>query len=171
MFLLNSRRAFLCGLHRGALLPKLRAILPSSLTRILPCVQILTPPTCSVCGTGTLRYNSSFSCRREITRFPYSFFGPWQLRPCEAYSLRLILVASTQLTITVLELSFRVTASFFSVRAGISTCYPSLTTFVLGLGPDLPGWMNLPRKPWAFDGHVFSHASRYHTGILFCIVH
>ena len=52
------------------------------------------------------------------------------LRPC------------TGLTITRLELSFCVTASFLG-GAGISTCYPSPTTSVLGLGPDLP-WADEP---------------------------
>ena len=46
------------------------------------------------------------------------------------------------MTITLLELSFCVTASFFG-SAGISTCYPSPTTSVLGLGPDLP-WADEP---------------------------
>ena len=39
-------------------------------------------------------------------------------------------------------LSFCVSASFLG-GAGISTCYPSPTTSVLGLGPDLP-WADEP---------------------------
>ena len=46
------------------------------------------------------------------------------------------------MTITRLVLSFCVTASFLG-GAGISTCYPSPTTSVLGLGPDLP-WADEP---------------------------
>ena len=46
------------------------------------------------------------------------------------------------MTITRLELSFCVIASFLG-GAGISTCYPSPTTSVLGLGPDLP-WADEP---------------------------
>ena len=57
-------------------------------------------------------------------------------------SLRPNLDACTGLTITLLELSFCVTASFLG-GAGISTCYPSPTTSVLGLGPDLP-WVDEP---------------------------
>ena len=57
-------------------------------------------------------------------------------------SLNLSLVLSTQLTITALMLSFCVNASFLG-GAGISTCYPSATTFVLTLGPDLP-WADEP---------------------------
>ena len=57
-------------------------------------------------------------------------------------SLLLCLVRATGLTITRLTLSFCVTASFLG-GAGISTCYPSATTSVLTLGPDLP-WADEP---------------------------
>ncbi len=51
---------------------------------------------------------------------------------------------TTRLTITALTLSFRVTASStLCCGAGISACYPSPTTSVLGLGPDLP-WVDEP---------------------------
>ena len=52
------------------------------------------------------------------------------------------LVSATELTITPLVLSFCVIASFIG-GAGISTCYPSATTSVLTLGPDLP-WADEP---------------------------
>ena len=52
------------------------------------------------------------------------------------------LASGTGLTITRLMLSFCVTASFLR-GAGISTCYPSATTSVLTLGPDLP-WADEP---------------------------
>ena len=57
-------------------------------------------------------------------------------------SLQSNLGACTGLTITLLELSFCVTASFLG-GAGIYTCCPSPTTSVLGLGPDLP-WVDEP---------------------------
>ena len=57
-------------------------------------------------------------------------------------SLLLNLVSATELTITPLVLSFCVIASFIG-GAGISTCYPSATTIVLTLGPDLP-WADEP---------------------------
>ena len=57
-------------------------------------------------------------------------------------SLHPNLDAWTGQTIARLELSFCVTASFLG-GAGISTCYPSPTTSVLGLGPDLP-WADEP---------------------------
>ena len=56
--------------------------------------------------------------------------------------LPLCLVRATGLTITRLTLSFCVTASFLG-GAGIFTCYPSATTSVLTLGPDLP-WADEP---------------------------
>ena len=59
-------------------------------------------------------------------------------------SLQSNLDAWTRLTITVLILSFCVTASStLPGGAGISTCCPSPTTSVLGLGPDLP-WVDEP---------------------------
>ena len=57
-------------------------------------------------------------------------------------SLLLCLASPTGLTITRLTLSFCVTASFLG-GAGIFTCYPSATTSVLTLGPDLP-WADEP---------------------------
>ena len=118
--------------------------MPSSLTRVLPFVSGFSPrPPASVSGTGTFGYTSSFSCQREITRFPTCLRSasivrlfvrrtslPHTLRPC------------TGLTITRLELSFCVSASFLG-GAGISTSCPSPTTSVLGLGPDLP-WVDEP---------------------------
>ena len=62
--------------------------------------------------------------------------------PGDRTSLISTLVISTRLTITALMLSFCVSASFLG-GAGISTCYPSPTTAVLGLGPDLP-WADEP---------------------------
>ena len=55
--------------------------------------------------------------------------------------------------------------------AGISTCCPSPTTSVLGLGPDLP-WMNLPQETLGLRRPCFSHGSRYsYRHSLFCEVH
>ena len=118
--------------------------MPSSLTRVLPFVSGFSPrPPASVSGTGTFGCTSSFSRQRELTRFPTLFRSPSHLsRNGARTSLRPSLDAWTGLTITLLELSFCVTASFLG-SAGISTCYPSPTTSVLGLGPDLP-WADEP---------------------------
>ena len=119
VFLLNSRLSlFSAAPRRGH--PFSRSygvILPSSLTRILPFVSGFSPrPPASVCGTGTFRYTSSFSRQREIARFPtlISVLSCLMLYGTRT-SLRTTLDTFTQLTITALELSFCVTASFFPV--------------------------------------------------------
>ena len=62
-----------------------------------------------------------------------------------AYRTSLISSTSpyTRISTPVLHLSFCVTASLLYGGTGISTCYPSPTTSVLGLGPDLP-WADEP---------------------------
>ena len=146
MFLLNSRLSLFSATYfrRHPLSRSYGVILPSSLTRVLPFVSGFSPrPPASVSGTGTFGCTSSFSCQRELTRFPtfVSVRVTTQLRGVRT-SLYPNLVACTELTITLLELSFCVTASFLG-GAGISTCCPSPTTSVLGLGPDLP-WVDEP---------------------------
>ena len=146
VFLLNSRLSLFSATYfrRHPLSRSYGVILPSSLTRVLPFVSGFSPrPPASVSGTGTFGCTSSFSCQRELTRFPtfVSVRITTQLTGVRT-SLYPNLVACTELTITLLELSFCVTASFLG-GAGISTCCPSPTTSVLGLGPDLP-WVDEP---------------------------
>ena len=119
VFLLNSRLSLFSAAHlRGH--PFSRSygvILPSSLTRILPFVSGSSPrPPASVYGTGTSKYTSSFSCQREFVRFPtlISVLSCLMLHGLRT-SLQPTLDTFTQLTITALELSFCVTASFSSV--------------------------------------------------------
>jgi hypothetical protein len=146
VFLLNSRLSLFSAayFHRHPFSRSYGVILPSSLTRVLPFVSGFSPrPPASVYGTGTFGCTSSFSCQRELTRFPTSISVLSCLMLHEVRtSLHLTLDTFTQLTITALELSFCVTASFLG-SAGISTCCPSPTTPVLGLGPDLP-WEDEP---------------------------
>ena len=119
-------------------------ILPSSLTRVLSFVLGFSPrPPASVCGTGTHVIASIFSRQRGFACFRYLSSLPIRFQPYGMRtSLHPKLTAWTGLTITRLELSFCVTASYLG-GAGISTCYPSPTTSVLGLGPDLP-WADEP---------------------------
>ena len=72
-------------------------------------------------------------------------FAPVIPTPCGwCTSLPTGLGIPTRLTITALNLSFRVNASStIQCGAGISACSPSPTTSVLGLGPDLP-WVDEP---------------------------
>ena len=121
--------------------------MPSSLTRVLPSVSGFSPrPPASVSGTGTHTLLSSFSRQRELRRFPTlfrscqhsAFPGSVLLllpQPCAAYAVdhhraRPILLCHCFVKTSV-------------SGAGISTCCPSPTTSVLGLGPDLP-WVDEP---------------------------
>ena len=148
MFLLNSR----LGLFSAAASlqhPFSRSygvILPSSLTSVLPFVLGFSPclPV-SVCGTGTSDLISSFSRQREITCFVTLFHSTSQpnLRKCT--SLLPSLTACTGMTITLLRLSFCVTASLkqSSVVQEYQPAVHRLRPSVLGLGPDLP-WADEP---------------------------
>ena len=121
--------------------------MPSSLTRVLPSVSGFSPrPPASVSGTGTHTLLSSFSRQREFNHFHTYVLSPshpslkgrrtslspkpqcldgfyhqpaWSILLCHCF------------TQTILG------------SAGISTCCPSPTTSVLGLGPDLP-WVDEP---------------------------
>ena len=115
VFLLNSR----LGLFTAAASlqhPFFRSygvILPSSLTSVLPFVLGFSPclPV-SVCGTGTSHLVSSFSRQCEIIRFATYISLHLTAQPFVACtSLRNSLTACTGLTITLLGLSYCVTAS------------------------------------------------------------
>ena len=120
VFLLNSRLSLFSAAysHRHPLSRSYGVILPSSLTRVLPFVSGFSPrPPASVSGTGTKQISdSSFSRQRELTRFPTFVSVPItpHLRTLRT-SLQRKLDAWTGLTITLLELSFCVTASFLMV--------------------------------------------------------
>ena len=112
---------------------------------VLPFVLGFSPrPPASVCGTGTLTIVSTFSCQRGFTRFSTYNFDPhhgsasWfayfttnqpnRLNRYYHQPARAILLCQC---IT------------HKGGTGISTCCPSPTTIVLGLGPDLP-WADEP---------------------------
>ena len=119
--------------------------MPSSLTRVLSFVLGFSPrPPASVCGTGTPTITSAFSCQRGFTCFPTYCFGPHHgsaLR--EAYF--------TTSRPNRLDRVYHHPAHAILLchcvtdvgGTGISTSCPSPTTFVLGLGPDLP-WADEP---------------------------
>ena len=119
--------------------------MPSSLTWVLPLVLGFSPRLpVSVCGTGTLSLLSSFSRQREFNSFPTYFQSPSRPRIVKRSSLLNSLIAWTRSTSHALCLS---SVSLLQSNAkggtGISTSCPSPTTFVLGLGPDLP-WVDEP---------------------------
>ena len=119
--------------------------MPSSLTRVLSFVLGFSPrPPASVCGTGTLTIASAFSCQRGFTCFPTYNFGPHR-------GSALCLAYFTTKRPNRLDRFYHQPAHAILLRqrlahkggTGISTSYPSPTTIVLGLGPDLP-WADEP---------------------------
>ena len=118
--------------------------MPSSLTRVLPFVLGFSPrPPASVCGTGTLTIASAFSCQREFTCFATLISLPITAQLTSAYF--------TTESPNRFDRLYHQPAHAILLRqcvahkggTGISTSCPSPTTFVLGLGPDLP-WADEP---------------------------
>ena len=119
--------------------------MPSSLTRVLSFVLGFSPrPPASVCGTGTLKITSAFSCQRGFTCFPTYCFSP-------RHGLALRRAYFTTQRPDRLDRLYHQPAHAILLRqrfthkggTGISTSCPSPTTSVLGLGPDLP-WADEP---------------------------
>ena len=118
--------------------------MPSSLTRVLSFVLGFSPrPPASVCGTGALTIVSTFSCQRGFTCFPTYFSVPITAQLTSAYF--------TTESPNCLDRLYHQPAHAILLcqcithigGTGISTCCPSPTIFVLGLGPDLP-WADEP---------------------------
>ena len=120
--------------------------MPSSLTRVLPFVLGFSPrPPASVCGTGTLPIiASTFSRQRGFTCFSTYNFDPHHgsafqdayfttPQPNRLHRLYHQPAHAILLCQCITHIG----------GTGISTCYPSPTTSVLGLGPDLP-WADEP---------------------------
>ena len=112
---------------------------------VLPFVLGFSPrPPASVCGTGTYNIVSTFSCQRGFTCFRYSFS-----LPITAQTLRNAYF--TTFHPNRLDQFYHQLAHAILLRqcvtpiggTGISTSYPSSTTIVLDLGPDLP-WVDEP---------------------------
>jgi hypothetical protein len=123
------------------------AILPSSLTRVLPIVLGFSPHLpVSVCGTGTYTLPSSFSRQREINDFPTIFqYASHPSCNIVRTSLHNSLGACPSSTIIWAHLSFCVPASIIhvSVVQEYQPVVHRLRLYVLGLGPDLP-WADEP---------------------------
>ena len=118
--------------------------MPSSLTRVLSFVLGFSPrPPASVCGTGTLTIVSAFSCQRGFTCFATFISLPITAQLSSTYF--------TADSPNRLDRLYHQPAHAILLRqrithkggTGISTSYPSPTTSVLGLGPDLP-WADEP---------------------------
>ena len=119
--------------------------MPSSLTRVLPFVLGFSPrPPASVCGTGTHTIVSTFSCQRGFTCFATLISLPITL---QAYRRAYF---TTRHPSRLDRLYHQPAHAILLCQCvthiggtGISTCCPSPTTIVLGLGPDLP-WADEP---------------------------
>ena len=120
--------------------------MPSSLTRVFSRALGFSPHLpVSVCGTGTLYLDSSFSWQPGIsdfgTIFPsYSYLRLHDWRIC----LPITLLTSTPHQLGALPILLRhYFSQSISGGTGISTSFPSTTPFGLALGPDLP-WADEP---------------------------
>ena len=118
--------------------------MPSSLTRVLSFVLGFSPrPPASVCGTGTHIITSAFSCQPGFTCFATCFSLPIAPQLTSAYF-------TTESPKRLDRLYHQPAHAILLCQrfahiggTGISTSCPSPTTFVLGLGPDLP-WADEP---------------------------
>ena len=119
--------------------------MPSSLTRVLPFVLGFSPrPPASVCGTGAYGISQHLFLPAGIHMLPYSNFGP--LHGSGSQETYFTIPHPNRLNRFYHQPAHAILLCqcFTSIGGtGISTCSPSPTTFVLGLGPDLP-WADEP---------------------------
>ena len=129
----------LCGLlSQAPLLPKLRGHFAEFLNNASPVgLRILSSSTCVGLRYGYMIRNSGFSWQLAH-ELPY--FRSVRVTPSHCLAdLPTRLVPRLHLFFhSRLSLSLCVPTVLISCSTGISTCYPSTTTFVLALGPDLP---------------------------------
>ena len=118
--------------------------MPSSLTRVLSFVLGFSPrPPASVCGTGTLTIISTFSCQRGFTCFATLISLPITAQLTSAYFTTESPNRLDRLYHQPAHAILLCQCFAHKGGTGISTSYPSPTTVVLGLGPDLP-WADEP---------------------------
>ena len=119
--------------------------MPSSLTRVLSFVLGFSPrPPASVCGTGTHTISQHLFSPAWIHMLRYLFFAPHHtsgnqhayFTTCSPKCLDRLYHQPAH-AILLCQCITRIGGT------GISTCCPSPTIFVLGLGPDLP-WADEP---------------------------
>ena len=133
--------------------------MPSSLTILLPSALGFSPhPPVSVCGTGTYKTIAAFLdsqgpglpylCSVRVTSSDRAADLPTALLP------RLHRDLHSRIPFPVC-----VPTVLFICGTGISTCYPSTTSFDLALGPDLP------RADQLYSGNLRYSAWRIPTSI------
>ena len=133
--------------------------MPSSLTTLLPPALGSSPhPPVSVYGTGTYGTIAAF-LGSQLTCFATFISLPVTVLPCETDLPVSQLPCLDRSFHSRLTLSFCVPTVLSICSTGISTCYPSTTTLVLALGPDLP------RADQLYSGNLGYSAWRILTSI------
>ena len=138
VFLLNSRLSlFSATTFVAPLLPKLRGHFAEFLNNTSPVgLWIFSSSTCVGLRYGYVSRYSGFSWQCGFGNFPTIF----QSSSHFIIKRRICLPSSTLCLTGFLHspvfLSFCVPTVLMIRSTGISTCYPSTTTFVLALGPD-----------------------------------
>ena len=133
--------------------------MPSSLTTLLPPALGFSPhPPVSVYGTGTYETIAAF-LGSQLTYFATYISLPITSLLYETDLPISQLLRLDQFFHSWLTLSLCVPTVLFICSTGISTCYPSTTTFVLALGPDLP------RADQLYSGNLGYSAWRILTSI------
>ena len=140
MFLLNSclgQFSAACS-RRHPFSRSYGVILPSSLTMLLPSALGFSPhPPVSVYGTGTYHTIAAFLDSQNLQlRYLSSLRVTPLLYTADLPTVQLLCLHRS--SHSRLRLSFCVPTVLSYDSTGISTCYPSATSFDLALGPDLP---------------------------------
>ena len=150
----------LCGqISLAPLIPKLRGHFAEFLNNASPAgLRILSSSTCVGLRYGYDISNSGFS-RRPAHVLRYSFSLRITSSDCTPDLPDVLLLRLHTSFHSVLTLSFRVPTVLLYHSTGISTCYPSTTSFDLALGPDLP------RADQLYSGNLRYSAWRIPTSI------
>ena len=159
MFLLNSCLGhFSAAACAALLLPKLRSHFAEFLNNASPVgLRILSSSTCVGLRYGPLLHDSGFS-RQEGAAASLLCFAPHHaFVSCRTDFPILRLLRLHRAFHSRLPLSTRVPTVLLYHSTGISTCYPSTTSFDLALGPDLP------RADQLYSGNLGYSAARIPT--------
>ena len=150
----------LCGLQsRHPFSRSYRAILPSSLTMLLPpALGFSHHPPVSVYGTGVIYAIAAFLGTRSAY---FSTYSSIRITPSAYWTDLPIqhLLCLHRFLHSRLTLSSCVPTVLIYDSTGISTCCPSATSFDLALGPDLP------REDQLYPGNLRYSAWRIPTSI------
>ena len=134
-------------------------ILPSSLTILLPSALGFSPhPPVSVYGTGLSKTIAAF-LDAWLTHFPTLNSVRITSSDCTADLPTVLLPRLHRVLHSRIPFPVCVPTVLFICGTGISTCYPSTTSFDLALGPDLP------RADQLYSGNLRYSAWRIPTSI------